>query len=57
MKLSDFFFKEVLFIFGSAGSSLMHADFSLVVVSGSCSPVAVHRLLTVAVFLVREHKL
>ena len=57
MKLSDLFFKEVLFIFGSAGSSLMHADFSLVVVSGSCSPVAVHRLLTVAVFLVREHKL
>ena len=56
MKLSDFFLKKVLFIFGSAGSSLMHADFSLVV-SGSHSLVAAHRLLTVVVFLVREHEL
>ena len=34
----------------------MHADFSLVV-SGSHSLVAAHRLLTIVVFLVREHEL
>ena len=43
-----FFFNIILFIFGCAGSSLLHG--------GSCL-VAVRRLLTVEASLVAEHRL
>ena len=39
-----------LFVFGCAGSLLLHAGFFLVVARGGCSPVLVLRLLTVAGF-------
>ena len=50
------FLKKIIFIFGCVGSLLLHAGFSLVVVSRGYS-VAVHGLLIVAASLVAEHRL
>ena len=41
------FLKKHLLIYGCAGSSLLHAGFSIVVAAGGYSLVAEHRLLTV----------
>ena len=49
----DFF---LFFIFGCAGS-LLHSGFSLVVVSGGSSLVAVHGILILVVFHVAKHGL
>ena len=53
--------KNYLFIFGCAGSSLLHAGFCFfffpAAASGGYSLVAVHGLLIVKVSLVTEHRL
>ena len=46
-----------IFIFGCAGSSLLHRLFSLVVANGDCPPVVGPRLLIVVASLVGEHRL
>ena len=51
-----FFFFNV-FLFGCAGSSLLHAGFSLVAVSRGYTVVVVHRLLVAAASFVAEHRL
>ena len=51
------FFIIIYFIFGSAGSSLVYVDFSLVAESGVYSLVAVCGLLVAVAPLVSEHKL
>ena len=52
--------KNYLFIFGCAGSSLLHAGYFFffpAAASGGYSLVAVHGLLIVKVSLVTEHRL
>ena len=46
-----------VFLFGCAGSSLLHAGFSLVAVSRGYTVDVVHRLLVAAASFVAEHRL
>ena len=51
------FFMLFIFIFGCAGSSLLHGDFFLVAKSGGYSLVAVRGILIAVAPLVAEHRL